>query len=329
MNHAISRHTGHELINITIRLLNAVTIAHLPGEAEPEPKPEPRGKKVVSRLILENAGPLLRAYYNSAMTTRIVAQQSVVGSARDFLGIFLFCLLSYTTVLGAQEHFEYEFYFTRGMYSDDFGVGDEFGGSWSIDYPKADRHFLRALERFSVIDASPDKIAVKLTDPQLRHLPFIYALEVGAMQLDEAEVEALRDYLLAGGFLFIDDFWGSWAMGSLVEQMQLVFPDREISEIATSHPLFHVAYDIEEIKQVPNLQNGISFQRLGVTHEDDGKSAHVRGIFDDKGRLMVLINWNTDLGDAWEWADHPAYPVHFSTFAFQLGINAVIYAMTH
>jgi len=234
-----------------------------------------------------------------------------------------------SNALHAQERLLHEFNFTRGMYSDDFSIGDELGGSWSIDYPKADRHFLFALDRLSILDASAEEHAVKLTDPDLRNLPFLYALEVGAMQLTDAEVDALRDYLLAGGFLFIDDFWGSWAWKNLAEQMLRVFPEREIVEIPVTHPIFHVMYDVEEIKQVPNLHNGIEYNRLGITHENDGVTPHVRGIFDEHGRLMVFINWNSDLGDAWEWADHPQYPSHFSTYAVKLGINVVIYAMTH
>lgn len=238
-------------------------------------------------------------------------------------------LLIGPAAIDAEEHLQHEFYFTRGMYSDEFAIGDELGGSWSIDYPKADRHFLLALDRLSIIDVSPDEYAIKLTDPKLRQLPFIYTLEVGAMQLNDAEVDALREYLLSGGFLFIDDFWGSWAWSSFAEQMQRVFPDREIEEIPITHPIFRLVYDVEEIKQVPNLHNGIEFERKGVTHEADGKIPHVRGIFDDENRLMVVINWNTDLGDAWEWADNPNYPSHFSIYAVKLGINIVIYAMTH
>jgi len=114
-----------------------------------------------------------------------------------------------------------------------------------------------------------------------------------------------------------------------VEQMSQVFPDREIVEIPVSHQIFNLVYDIDEIKQVPNLHNGIEYERLGITHENDGKVPHVRGIFDDEGRLIVLINWNSDLGDAWEWADHPKYPSHFSDYAVKLGINTVVYALTH
>jgi len=215
------------------------------------------------------------------------------------------------------------------MYSDDFSVGDEYGGSWSIDYPKADRLFLHALGRLTSINASSEENAVKLNDPLLRDLPFIYALEVGSMQLEDAEVDALREYLLAGGFLFIDDFWGSWAWNNLVEQMHLVFPDRDIVDIPVTHQIFNLVFEIDAIKQVPNLHNGIEYHRLGVTHENDGKVPHVRGIFDDQNRLIVLINWNSDLGDAWEWADHPEYPSHFSDYAVKLGINTVVYALTH
>ncbi len=242
---------------------------------------------------------------------------------------FFICITTWVTKAGADDQLLHEFYFTRGIFSDDFGIGDESGGSWSIDYPKADRHFLFALERLSIIDASSDENAVKLTDPRLRHLPFIYALEVGAMQLIEEEVVALREYLLAGGFLFIDDFWGSFAWENLVAQMGLVLPDHAIVEFPADHPIFSVVYDIDGIKQVPNFRNGIAFERTGITHESNGVQAHVRGIFDDKGRLMVVMNWNTDLGDAWEWADHPEYPAHFSIYAVKLAINIVVYAMTH
>jgi len=241
----------------------------------------------------------------------------------------LFSLLMYPVFLTAQESLQHEFHFTRGMFSDDFGIGDESGGSWSIDYPKADQLFLYALGRLSSVNASSEENAVKLTDPQLRDLPFIYALEVGSMQLEAAEVEALREYLLAGGFLFIDDFWGSWAWNNLVEQMNQVFPGREIVEIPVTHQIFNLVYAIDEIKQVPNLHNGIAYSKQGITHENDGKVPHVRGIFDDENRLIVLINWNSDLGDAWEWADHPEYPSHFSDYAVKLGINTVVYALTH
>ena len=222
----------------------------------------------------------------------------------------------------------HEFYFTRGIYSGEFDDYDQ-GGRWAVDYPKADRQFMVALKRLSLVDAYASDHALELTDPELRRFPFLYAVEVGSMSLTEAEALALRNYLLAGGFLVIDDFWGSWAWEQFVAQMQQVFPERVIVDVPPEHPIFHVFYNIDELVQVPNLRLGWGADAGGPTHEYDGYEPRLRGIFDDDGRLMVLINWNTDLGDAWEWADHPRYPLRFSTYAFEIGINFVIYGMTH
>lgn len=230
---------------------------------------------------------------------------------------------SHTVVKGP-----HEFFFTRGIYSGG-GGDDDWGARWSVDYPKADLQFLTALRRLSIIDAYESDNAVELDDPQLRRFPFLYILEVGSMSLTDAEVRALRDYLLAGGFMVVDDFWGTWAWENFEKEMKRVFPDKRIVDIPLTHPVFHVFYDITEILQVPNVYQGYFAASGGPTHEYDGYVPHVRGILDDDGRLMVLVNWNTDLGDAWEWADDPNYPLKFSTFAYEMGINFVIYAMTH
>ena len=222
----------------------------------------------------------------------------------------------------------HEFYFTRGIYSGEFEDYD-LGGRWAVDYPKADRQFLVALKRLSIVDAWGSDNAIELTDPNLRRFPFLYAVEVGSMSLNDAEVLALRDYLLAGGLLVIDDFWGSWAWEQFVSQMQKVFPERVIVDVPPEHPIFHIFYNIDDLVQVPNLRQGWGADEGGPTHEYDGYVPRLRGIFDDDGRLMVLINWNTDLGDAWEWADNPHYPLRFSTYAFEMGINFVIYGLTH
>lgn len=230
---------------------------------------------------------------------------------------------SHTVVKGP-----HEFFFTRGIYSGG-GGDDDWGARWAVDYPKADLQFLTALRRLSIVDAFESDNAIELDDPQLRRFPFLYILEVGSMSLTDPEVRALRDYLLAGGFMVVDDFWGTWAWENFETEMKRVFPDRSIVEIPLTHPVFHVFYDITEILQVPNVYQGYFAASGGPTHEYDGYVPYVRGIFDDEGRLMVLINWNTDLGDAWEWADDPNYPLKFSTFAYEMGINFVIYAMTH
>ena len=220
----------------------------------------------------------------------------------------------------------HEFYFTRAAYSS-YGRGG-WGGrgqSWAIDYPKADRQFLTVLKRLTNLDAYDDENAIALNDPRIRHFPFLYALEVGYMSMSEAEVEGLRDYLLAGGFLVIDDFWGSQEWAQFEFQMKLVFPEKQIIDLDLDHTVFNTFYEIDEILQVPAYGRYFG----GQTWERDGYEPFVKGIENDDGRLMVIINWNTDLGDAWEWAEQPDYPVPYSTFAFQMGVNMIVYAMTH
>ncbi len=215
----------------------------------------------------------------------------------------------------------HEFYFTRAAYSS-YGWGRR---SWSTDYPKSDRQFLTVLQRLTNLDAFSYENAILLTDENIRRYPFLYALEVGYMSLSAGEIEGLRDYLKAGGFLVIDDFWGTREWAQFEYQMSLVFPSHPIIDLELDHPVFNTFYDIDEILQVP------AYGRYwrGRTSERDGYVPYVKGILDDDGRLMVIINWNTDLGDAWEWAERPDYPVQYSTFAFQMGVNMIIYAMSH
>jgi hypothetical protein len=216
------------------------------------------------------------------------------------------------------------FSFTRGIYSDQRGRWGR--GAWSTDYPKADRQFLTVLRRLTNLDAYASEHAVALDDPELRRYPFIYMLEVGYMALTEPEVRGLRDYLLAGGFAFIDDFWGTWQWQNFEHEMRRVLPEHTIVDLGLDHPIFRSVYNIRELVQVPAVDN---WRYRRQTHEQDGYEPHARAIFDDDGRLMVLINWNTDIGDAWEWAEQADYPLEFSTFAYQIGANAIIYAMSH
>lgn len=218
----------------------------------------------------------------------------------------------------------HEFYFTRAAYNSYSGWGRR-SRSWATDYPKSDRQFLTVLQRLTNLDAFSYENAILLTDENIRRYPFLYALEVGYMSLSAGEIEGLRDYLKAGGFLVIDDFWGTMEWQQFEYQMSLVFPQHPIIDLELDHPVFNTFYDIDEILQVP------AYGRYwgGRTSERDGFVPYVKGILDDDGRLMVIINWNTDLGDAWEWAEQPDYPVQYSTFAFQMGVNMIIYAMSH
>jgi hypothetical protein len=214
-----------------------------------------------------------------------------------------------------------EFFFTRAIYN---GGGRRYG-SWATDFPKADRQFLTILNRLVDLDAYELENAVQLDDPNIRKFPFLYALEVGYMYLTEAEVKGLRDYLLAGGFLMIDDFWGTWQWQNFEAEIKRVLPEYQIVEVPLDHQVFNTVYNIEEIVQVPAFGN----TRDGRTWEQDGRVPHVRGIFDENGRLMVIINWNTDIGDAWEWAESPYYPLKYSTFAIEITVNIIVYAMSH
>jgi len=218
------------------------------------------------------------------------------------------------------------FAFTRGIYSDYGGRRGWGGGSWAIDYPKADCQFLTVLRRLTNLDAFFSEHAVALDDPELRRHPFVYMLEVGNMSLSMEEIEGLRNYLLAGGFAFIDDFWGTREWQNFEHQIRLVLPEHAIVDLPLDHPIFNSLYQIREIVQVPSVNN---WRRNRQTRESDGYVPHARAIFDHDGRLMVMINWNTDIGDAWEWAEQPDYPLEFSTFAYQIGANAIVYSMSH
>jgi len=219
------------------------------------------------------------------------------------------------------------FYWTRAIYS---GYGRGYGrggrGSWATDYPKADQQFLIVLKRLMRLNAYDWENAVHLADPDLRRFPVVYAVEVGRMDLTEAEVEGLRGYLAAGGFLIVDDFWGTREWQQFEYNIRRVLPNSPIVDLDLDHPIFSAYYDIEEILQVPNRSNAAYGYQ---TYERDGYVPYVRGIYDESDRLSVVINWNTDLGDAWEWAESPYYPLVYSTFAYEMGANMIVYGMSH
>lgn len=216
------------------------------------------------------------------------------------------------------------FYFTRAVYTD--VERRRTRGWWSVDYPKADRQFLIGLKRLTGIDAYDYENPVRLDDPKLRRFPLIYAVEVGHMALTPSETAGLRSFLMAGGVLVVDDFWGSWEWANFETQMQRVLPGLPIIDLPADHPLLRTFYEVDTVLQVPNVGLG---RAGGRTWEQDGYTPALRGIVDQDGRLLVVINWNSDLGDAWEWAEDPYYPLRFSNFAYQLGINMIVYGMSH
>jgi hypothetical protein len=212
-----------------------------------------------------------------------------------------------------------------------FGGGDwrEGGTSWTQDYPRADRHFAAALRRLSRIHVRSVEQPVNLDDgDDAFNYPWMNAGEMGDWRLTEQQAQALREYLLRGGFLMLDDFWGAEEWNRFNESMRRVFPDREIVEIANDDPIFHVVYDLDERYQVP----GQWALARGVTYRNEmqgGATPHWRGIYDDHGRVMVAMTFNSDVGDSWEWADDPGYPEKYSALGIRIGVNYVMYSMTH
>jgi hypothetical protein len=219
-----------------------------------------------------------------------------------------------------------EFQFVRMMYATAGGLyGRGRRGSWATDAPEAEMHLLQGIKRLTRVDTASDSRALRVTDDELFDHPFLYAVEVGRWWLGEDEAARLREYLLRGGFLMVDDFHGTEEWLVFVESMRRVFPDRPIVDLKDDHPVFHVHYNVDQRIQIP----GIGAFMSGQTWERDGYVPYWRGILDDDGRLLVAINYNMDLGDAWEHADTPQYPQPMTTLAYYFGINYLLYAMTH
>lgn len=226
-----------------------------------------------------------------------------------------------------------EWVFARLMYPAVMGFGwrsnpdwEHGNSNWTIDYPRSDRHFSEALRRLTRVHARSVEQPVNLDDDgDVFDWPWLYGVEVGHWDITDAQAAKLREYLLRGGFFMCDDFHGTREWATFVAGMKRVFPDRPIIEIENADPIFHVLYDLDDRYQVPGAQ----FLRSGKVYEKDGIVPHWRGIFDDKGRIMVAMCFNMDLGDSWEWADEPAYPERFSALGIRIGVDYVIYAMTH
>ena len=215
-----------------------------------------------------------------------------------------------------------EFHFARVIYTD-AGMRPHFGGGWwQQDWPEAETHFMMSVRKLTRLNAG-DPVAVRLTDDAIFDLPWIYATQVGYWDLSNEECAHLREYLLRGGFLMTDDFWGEDERAVFERTMARVFPDRPIVEIKGDDSLLHVVFTIDEFTQIPGLRH------LGWGDLSRLPRPHWRGIYDDSGRLMVAMNYNQDVGDSWEEADNPAYPEPMTALGYRFGINYIVYAMTH
>jgi hypothetical protein len=242
------------------------------------------------------------------------------------LGIILMPVLS--TSQQPSRDLPPEFYFTRLIYPSGGGFGR--GNSWAVDYPEADYKFMWGVERMTNITVHPDENAVDINDPKLFNYPYLYVVEPGrggGMNLNPQQVRILREYLDRGGFLHIDDFWGLYEFANFEREMRKLFPDRRMEELPLSHEIFHTFFDVDQVMQIPGVGAACNG---GRTWQDPSDTRpRIFGISDDLGRVKVVITYNSDLGDAWEHMDEPCYPELFSGQAYRMGINFIVYAMTH
>jgi hypothetical protein len=232
--------------------------------------------------------------------------------------------------------FDGSFLYCRGFYR---SVRGESGGQgWGTDYPGADNNFsirLAELTRVQVKwdpERQPIHVVVRLDDPLLNRCPLLFMEDVGTLQFSQTEVLGLRRYLEKGGFLWVDDFWGTNAWNRWVAELARVLSPTEypIVDVPLSHPVMHTVYDVPAFLQVSSInfwyRSGGSVSERGY----DSQQAHYRGVLDAKGRLMVLMTHNTDVSDTWEReGENEEYFSLFSPRGYAIGVNTVIYALTH
>jgi hypothetical protein len=207
------------------------------------------------------------------------------------------------------------------------GIPDGYN-RWTVDYPRSDRHLLEGVRRLTRIDSRSVEQPVDLDgEDDVYNWPMMYAVEVGYWDLSDAEAKQLREYLLRGGFFMCDDFHGTVEWENFMAGMKKVFPERPVVDLDNKDPIFHVLYDLNQRFQVPGMQYVVYAPHH--LYEYDGYVPRWEGIYDDKGRVMVAICHNMDLGDAWENSDDPAYPEKFADFAYRLAMNYFIYDLSH
>lgn len=233
-----------------------------------------------------------------------------------------------------------EFHFIRVEYTDlpqyhrRWGYASRRGtgtGWWMVDWPDAEDHFSLGVKRLTRIDTG-DPRHLRLTDEHLFDYPWIYATQTGWWGLSDAETAQLREYLLRGGFIVVDDFWGPEQWEVFRETMARVLPNEPITDIAESDSVMHVLYDIFEKDRtfIPGTRHlQLHGDGTVTVWQPQGTQPAWRAMVDGRNHMVVAVNFNTDVGDAWEYADAPEYPAAMTTLAYRYGINYLIYSMTH
>ncbi len=211
------------------------------------------------------------------------------------------------------------------------------GQGWRTDYPDADRNLMLRLSQLTKTPirtnsrGRPEHLVLHFTDDELFQCPFIFMSDVGTMALNPEEAESLRTYLEKGGFLWVDDFWGEYAWGNWVREINKALPASEypIEDIPRGHTIYNALYQVYDVPQVPSIQ----FWRRGQGTSERGSGSavpHLRGIRDLQGRIIVLMSHNTDIADGWEReGEDEEFFFAFSPKAYALGINIILYTLTH
>ena len=218
-----------------------------------------------------------------------------------------------------------EWTFTRFHYDLEFDYGRFRFQRWAADYPKSDRQFTVGVNRLTLLQARSKEHVVDGKSDDIFDWPWLYVEDAGAWNISPTQAARLREYLLRGGFLMVDDSHGDYEWDTFVAGMRMIFPDRQIEDLQDREELFHVVYDLDDRVQIP----GTRYVWGRRPYTPDSSIPRWRGIRDDKGRIMVAICHNSDVGDAWEWADSAQYPEHAASLAYRIGINYIIYSMTH
>ena len=274
--------------------------------------------------------------YKALLAAALVLGLATVAAAQ-FGGRFQgFGPRGYPAKFATPEHFGRGFNFCRGVYTS--GRREAGGQGWSTDYPDAELNFSIRLSELTKVRVArdgygeADHVVVRLTDELLYQCPYLHMEDVGTAAFTEPEVEALRTYLLKGGFVWVDDFWGSYAWNNWASQIARVLPpvDYPVQDIPPDHPVLKAMFDVKEIPQIPSIQfwrtSGGGMSERG----SDSAVPHMRGISDKQGNLMVLMTHNTDISDAWEReGEDPRFFYNFSPDGYAVGINVILYAMTH
>jgi hypothetical protein len=184
---------------------------------------------------------------------------------------------------------------------------------------------VEGVTRLTRLDARPYQEVVDPDSDEMFNWPWMYAVNVANWDFNDEQAKRMREYLQKGGFLVVDSFHGTAEWQTFLTGMRKILPDRPIEDLDSKDEIFHVLYDLDQRVQIPGYQ----YVSTGRTYELDGFEPHWRAIRDEDGRIMVLIGYNMHIGDAWEHADDPWYPERFSSLAYRLGINYIIYGMTH